>query len=349
MRCCSAFVPGYDQEGLPILSVLAKITFDIAQGGVSLSEQQIPLVNSDVYADPAAPQFSEVHAESDLVACKLFTDCVVTGSVYPPRGKKAYQLDCSVKVGPLSKNVRVFGNRTMEWRPFRGVVISEPQPFESIELGYRNAYGGITRTGKGTPVVFSPNSIGRGFVLRECIRKAGTVALPNLEDPENLLTGDNAVVAAPGKWSKAPRPSSLGWTRRDFYPRYTYAGILSEDTKVSNDESPRMDMRFYQGASEGLWGKLLSGNETVQLRYLDPVYSDFEFQLPAASPALVINIGEGSQQLTPFLQTVVINKNENKMTMIWRGSIKYGGLDTLGNCKLACSAEIESVTEPYLC
>lgn len=341
MKCISTFVPGFDRDGVPIISVLGKLTFDISDGEVTLCEQQIPLISSDIYADPATPQFSEVLAESDLVPFKVSTDVVIIGSVFSPRGKKAYQLECSVRVGPLSKRIRVFGMRTMEWRPFRGISISEPQPFESMELGYRNAYGGITQTRKGTPVVFGPNPIGKGFVLKEGIKSAGPVVLPNFEDPEGLLTEDNAVVTRPGKWSNALRPMSLGWTRRDFYPRYTYAGIAAQDTK--NGEPPQMDMRFHQGASEGLWGKALSGDESVLLRYLDPVFSEFEFRLPAVCPVLAIDVGEGSKQLTPFLQTVVIDKYKDTMSMIWRGSTEYGGIDTLGECRLFYSADIESV------
>jgi hypothetical protein len=296
----------------------------------------VPLCDADAYAEPDNPQYSDVVAESDYVAYKPSTDVVVLGKARAPSGKQAYHLDCSVSVGPLGKTVRVFGRRAVGSKAFRGVSIGDPEPFEEAPLGYAHAYGGVARTKEGTLFPFMPNPIGKGFCLKEGVEDPAGIALPSLEDPESPLTPDNLLLSRLDQWVSAPRPVSLGWTRRSFYPRYTYAGVLPEylegalqaaERLGENATVPRMDLRFYQGASDGLFGSSLSGGETVRLAYLDREHPTFEFPLPNERPLMTVNVGDGAAELETALHTVVIDKERNVLTMLWRGAF---GIGTVG-------------------
>ena len=343
-----AFIPSGKPDGTPILSVLAKKSYTIAPGAVTECDEYVPLVENDVFAEPDNPLYSDVVAENDHIPFKPFTDVVVTGKAYAPRGKRAYHLDVGIAVGQLKKTIRVFGERTVESRALRGLQITAPQPFTEMTLGYRRAYGGIARDKKGTLMTFYPNPIGTGFALKGGFEEASQLRVPNIEDPAAPVTTDNLVLDDFEKWPEAPKPASLGWTRRNFYPRYTYAGVLPEYLaaaeknrdemakkypQLANAPMPKMDFRVYQGASDGLWGGPLKGNEPVRLTYLDPDNPTFDFQLPGETPLITLDTGEGAKQLPAVLQTVFINKEKNLLSLVWRGCVEYGGVETLAQVR----------------
>ncbi len=343
-------LPGGDSDGKPILSVLAKATYSIRQGTIAPADEQLPLCSEDIYVDPGNPLYSEVDDETDLIAYKPTTDVVIKGSAQCPQNKKAYHLDLEAIIGPYKKTVRVFGNRQVKQRAFRGYSIGDPEPFEKIELGYRNAYGGIASSKNGTIYSYYPNPIGKGFYLKGGFDEDSVVfALPNLEDPDSPLTEEQLILSSIEDWKSAPRPASFGWTRRNFFPRYIYAGVLPEyldaakesmkQQKANNPgaapaaDIPRMDFRVYQGASDGLWGEKLKGNEKVKLTYFDREYPNFECALPDEYPTLTIDKGDGPQELERNLQTVMIDMDKKIMTLVWRGSLVYGGIEELATLK----------------
>jgi len=345
MEWIHTFIPGSDPNGKPVISVIAKRTYTIAhQQKAVIAEEQQPLFDADQYAEPDNAMYSEVIAECDILAWKPTTDVVVLGKARPPKGKQAYHLDCEVEAGPYKKAVRVFGNRKVEEKAFKGLSIGSPEPFTEIDLGYKNAYGGYSQSKNGTLYSYYPNPIGKGFTLKGAVEDVATIKLPNLEDTNSPLTPDNLILSKPEEWQNAPKPASVGWTRKNFYPRYTFCGVLPEflDAAMANLEQmkkdnpaladtklPHMDYRFFQGASDGLWGKQLSGNETVRLKYMDAEFPSFEFQLPGDFPVMTLDIGNGPVALTPVLHTIMIEKEKNLMAMAWRGSMEYGGIEQL--------------------
>ncbi|MBD3390832.1 MAG: DUF2169 domain-containing protein [Chitinivibrionales bacterium] len=345
MNWQTRFIPGSRPDGTPVLSLLAKRTYCIAPGSVTPADKQVGLCMQDTYDDPDNPLYAEVVAENDLIAYKPSTDVVIAGSARAPGGRRAYHVDCEASVGPLRKTIRVYGNRRARLKTFGGVSIEDPEPFERMSLGYRKAYGGTCRDRNGMIVSYFPNPIGIGFAVKGGIgEEADSLAVPNLEDPSSPVTGDNLVASKYEEWTSLPKPASLGWTRRNFYPRYTWAGVLPEYLEVAGrnrdamagkypelavTEIPRMDYRVFQGASEGLWGEQLAGDEPVSLTYLDPYHEKFQFDLPGERPHLAFDIGDGPVELEPVLQTVVIDKEKDLLTMLWRGCMDYGGIETL--------------------
>ena len=325
-------LPGLGPDSQTLFSVIAKRTYGIAPGKLALCEKQPPLVESDEFADPHNPFYSDCTAESDLVAYKPATDVIIKGRAWAPRGKQAYSLECEAAVGPLGKTVRVFGNRSLEQKMVRGFSLGAPEPFSSMELGYARAYGGTAKSKTGTLLPYYPNQIGRGFSIKGGFGDAGELLVPNLEDPSSPVTADSLIVDKYEDWPKAPKPASFGWTRRDFYPRYTYCGVpplflegagrqAGTDPQDTTDKKmQRMDPRFYQGASEGLGGVRLRGNEQVTLKYFDPDMPVFQFALPEEKPVIIADLGNGRNELSPVVQTVIIDMDKKLLSIIWRGS-----------------------------
>lgn len=336
------FIPGYSPDGKTIISVLAKRTYTITNGKVEVASEQLPFIESDEFENPDQFMYSEVLAETDLIPYKIYPDVIVAGKAYTPNEKRAYHLDCSVRVGPLQKMVRVFGNRVAEWKTLKGLVISDPEPFTEMELGYKNAYGGIAKSKDGTVYSYYPNPIGKGFHLKGGIEDVSEIKVPHLEDPDSPVTADSLVLSHSDRWKEAPRPVSFGYTRRNFFPRYTYAGILPEMLEGAADEykklqgdtsgemiPPKLDFRVYQGASEGLWGADLRGNEQVQLTFFDKEDPNFTFVLPGDIPRMSVDIGKGNEELKPVIHTVFINMEKKSMYMLWRGYIEIEGIEAL--------------------
>ena len=327
-----AFVPGKDQDGRQILSVIGKRTYSIGQGKVTATDQQVPLILTDEYADPSNILHSEMTAESDLVAFKPSTDVVVTGNACAPDGKHAYVLQCTVAVGPMRKTINVYGERKLQSRTLGGFRFSDPVPFTEMQLGYSQAFGGYCRDKHGIVHVYPPNPIGTGFTIKNGAFDPEQVKVPRIEDPLSPVTPDNIFVSKPWRWDCTPNPVSFGWTRRDFYPRYKYAGIMVQKRSGSQCEPGEisgLDCRFFQGASDGLWGKVLEGKESVMLENLDSKYSVFKFELPGEIPHISIDIGKGPKELQPVLQTVIIDMKRKLLSMVWRGALEYGGIDEL--------------------
>src|SRR5262249_51249474 len=103
-------VPGKNETGKPIFSVLVKRTYDIRAGQPAVrAERTNPLVQLDVYYDEGDPETHTVKYEHDLAPCKPATDVVLIGKAYAPGGKAVPELDVALEVGSHKKVIRVRG------------------------------------------------------------------------------------------------------------------------------------------------------------------------------------------------------------------------------------------------
>ncbi|NLD98752.1 MAG: DUF2169 domain-containing protein [Fibrobacter sp.] len=325
----SSIIPGSAPDGSSIISVIAKRTYTIAHGSVALAAEQIPIHVNDLTVDPVNPLNTENLSETDLIAYKARTDVVVLADAFTPHGKRAYNLKCEVSVGPVHKEILVYGERKLESKSFRGLTFTDPVPFETMPLNYHNAFGGYAKSKDGTMLPFPPNPFGKGFYLKGGFEGLSEIAVPNLEDPASPIEPSSLIYNVYEDWTKAPKPASFGWTKQGFYPRWTYAGlptqylagVLRDNPQSDPNKIPKLDFRFYQGASEGLCNSVLRGDEHVRLKYMDPDYPVFEFDLPNNIPRLTLKPGKEVIEVEPVLQTVLIDKKNSLLSMVWRGSM----------------------------
>lgn len=349
----SALVPGKGPEGKSIISVIAKRTYEITPGNIFHATEQLPLNSADIPADPSDLYYSENLAETDLVAYKPFTDIVVLGKAYSPKGKKAFHLECEVLVGPAKKTIKVFGERKVESKLMRGLYFTDPIPFEEMDIGFSNAYGGRAKSKDGTLYPFPPNPLGKGFYLKGGFEEYSEIVVPSVEHPESPIEPENLICDKFDDWKNAPKPASFGWTKQGFFPRFTYAGVIPELPGALaagfeiNPNLPKLNLRFFQGASEGLCNHVLKGDEHVKLTYLDPENPVFEFDLLGEKPAITITIGSEKCGLEPVLQTLLIFKEFNLMTMVWRGSKEVKGtIEQIAKMQSSFHSHPTGVTAP---
>jgi len=149
-------------------------------------------------------------------------------------------------------------------------------------------------------------------------------------------------------WERQPFPQGFGWYGKGWHPRASYFGIapaykeyydktreeaikyVPEDqlNNFRKIDPPILDFRFFNGASPGLIFSDLKGDEKVRLVGTDP-NGIFTFRLPGITPRIMIDTGEGFQTPEVVLQTVCIMKEKNKLYMVWRGAVKYIGLENV--------------------
>lgn len=338
-------IPGFEPEGSPILSIIAKRTYQLSQGTVKLAPEQHPLNQADIYEDESNSLYSEVLAETDLIAYKPKTDIVVIGNAHAPNGKKVYCLDCEVVVGPAHKKITIYGERKIKSNMLK-LKFTDPVPFEEQKIGYTNAYGGRAKLKDGALVSFPTNPLGRGFYVKGGFEDYSELLVPLCEDPNSPVHAEDLILDKYSHWINAPKPASFGWTKQTFFPRYTYAGIIPEMLSGAigagdsiDIKAPKLNYKFFQGASDGLCDYLLAGNEPVKLTYMDPEHPCFEFMLPGQKPGMVLKLGSETFELEPALQTVLIDKNNDTLEMVWRGCKKYGGIDELEKMKIGYFCE----------
>jgi hypothetical protein len=347
-------VPGENQAGTPIFSVLAKRTYDIRPGHEAVrAEQDHPLVKADVYYDDGAPDSPTVQYETDLVAYKLATDIVLIGKAYAASAKPTAQMNVALEVAGRNKTLRVTGDRRCVYRDSRAPSFTDPVPFTEMEIRYDRAYGG--KDLKSIPNLefhYPRNHSGTGVVLKNVREAVDGLALPNVEDPADLLTPERVIMGEPERWNRQPLPQGFGWFQKSWYPRCSFVcsmppfvgieDVLREEelglvpkgqiALARQFKLPRYDARFHNGASLGFVLPYLSGGEPVKLTGLTPE-GQLKFTLPNDRPRAMLDIGLGENELPMVLHTVLIRPDERQVDLVWGGAHEYPGVEWLPEMK----------------
>ena len=237
-------------DGRPLLAAVVKRSYVMGEQGLSLADEQVPLVVEPEVevADEALPSW--LRDDTDLLAPKPATDVVVLGAAHAPEPTEA--LDVSVAVGRSARRLRVQGPRHVEIGDHGRPVFSSPEPFASVELSPHNAYGGRDRFAlwvreqddQGRRLIDLPeqlrpqetvwlyeyprNPVGKGFFIDvELGARLDGAPLPQIEDPGDLLTPERLLLPAPTAWIDAPIPGLLGWVHHSWFPRLVrYVGRM---------------------------------------------------------------------------------------------------------------------------
>jgi hypothetical protein len=347
-RGASIVLPGQTPEGAHILSVLVKRTYDIVPDSRCVrAAADRPLLPGDV--PWGNPLNSTVRFESDFVPFKLQTDVVVEAKAYAPGGRPTATCVVAIKVAERRQDVRVIGDRVARFVKDGTPVFSDPVPFETMELRYERAYGGIdVYSNKRAPYPYPRNLLGRGFVVANEEQTVEGLALPNLEDANDLLTPARLCVGEYANWKDQPLPAGLGWYAKTWLPRAQFAGILPADRATEQElrkayvqlvpaeqrqayldnSLPDMDFRFFNGASRGLAMPYLRGDEQVATANLS-AEGVLRFQLPGERLRLGLDIGSGRQEPEVVIHTVMIRMEDRQLDVVWRGAVPYPGRDWL--------------------
>jgi hypothetical protein len=303
-------IPAPDPEGVETIYTIIKGTFRLGRS-VAIADVQVPPVIAEEYL--GEPGRSSLKRASDISLVKPSTDVLLLGSAHAPSGKAVSELDVSVTVGLVRKEVRVFGDRT--WQP--GVVrstISRPVPFVTMPLVWERAFGGTELGGEDPPVTASEprNPVGVGFRTRGNRAPVDGSPLPNLEDPAQLIAS----------WKDRPAPASFGPICPHWEPRRSYTGTYDDDWEQNRiPYFPRdFDTRFFQQATPDLIAPAyLTGGEAVEVVGVRPE-GVLRFHLPRFSVRTSYRLDNAVFDRPTRLDTVIIEPDEARLFLVWRSA-----------------------------
>lgn len=300
-----------DKDANKIWIVAVKATFDILSDGTTrLADQQLPVLRmGQPHGEPGR---SSLAYEADLLWLKSGTDVLVLGSARSPRGYTVDTLDVRLRLGPIDKTLRVFGDRHWK-RGIAGTTISKPAPFESMPIVYERAFGGWDRSAPDPADhrLDLRNPVGTGFLCRS--EGALGIKLPNVEHPGRLINS----------WDDKPEPAGLNAIDCAWSPRRELAGTYDEAWRANRFPlwAEDYDPRYAQcaPADQQMQG-FLRGGEHVAVENLS---SDgpLSFTLPRIYPFFQTRFGSERIEHRSQLCTVVVEPEYRRVAMTWQTSL----------------------------
>ncbi|APR82345.1 Hypothetical protein A7982_07694 [Minicystis rosea] len=294
----AALVPGLDEEGRTIATVVVKATFRLREGELALADEQVPLHDVDEHhGDPAT---SSVRYEADRSPQKAGTDIVLIGHAWSPAPTP--ELDVSLVAGPVRKTLRVFGDRAF-FQSGHEFGISDPHPFTRVPLVYERAFGGADGE-----AFDARNPVGIGF--HASLDQADGARLPNIEDPRSLIRHPE----------DRPVPAGFGFVARHWAPRRAFAGTY--DAAWRADRCPLLprdfDRRFLQAAPPELVSpRLFQGGEPVRIEGASE-RGPVAFRVPRPALEIAVSIKRSVTHHRPVIDTIVIEPDERRVVLTHR-------------------------------
>jgi hypothetical protein len=296
-----------DREGAEVWLVAVKATFDLSTGVPRIAAEQPPVLRlPQHHGDPGS---SSVMYDADLVLAKRTTDVIVLGHAYAPSGTSAAQVDVDVRVGPVKKVIRVFGDRT-----WGALGPSVPRPFVKMPLTYEHAFGGVDAR-SATPEAHWEwrNPVGTGYAISS--RNARGLKLPNLEDPGALIRC----------WDDRPQPAGLGPIACHWQPRVAFAGTYDDHWMQTRQPlwAEDLDDRYFQCApADQQAPDFLHGGESVVLQGMTPG-GRLDFALPRLHLGFDTRFVDGSRELhrNRKLHTVILEPDHPRVSLVWHSAL----------------------------
>jgi hypothetical protein len=279
-------------------SLVARMTYDLRGDRLELAREQSWPVQPGPWNGPCGPM------EGDELFYRGGVDILVFGSARSPTGRPTTWIDVTVQAGrDFATSVRVFGDRFWERRG-RGIVMSPPGPFDAIQLTLANAYGGKDEWDE-LPVAFPSNPDGKGYVISE--ESAPGKALPNIEDPDNLIR----------TWEDQPQPVGVGACPMSCGARILDRVVFDEDGMLKE-----LKPTFYNHAFPRLIAPFLQPGEWVRVTGVRPG-NPIEFALPQPPVTVHVSIGTHREEVPPPIDQVGIDVERQQVFLTYRYPFRY--------------------------
>lgn len=306
-----------DQRGADRVSIAVKGTFIIPQedNHVALAAEQLPVLYADEYS--GKPGESSIKYPADLVLEKVNTNVGLIGNAHSPGAKPVKRLIASVTIGSLTKSILVTGDRYWKEKSLSaGFDMTDPTPFIHMPLIFERAFGGADHTDRNTTKhsYDNRNPIGTGFRTNSIA--VANLKLPNLEDPEHLIS----------HWKDRPPIACFGFTDSSWDQRMRYAGTYDNDWL--KNQCPLLpedfDFRFFNSADPHLISdSFLKGGEPVRLVNVSKK-ATLDFTLPKLDISLMFRLGESRNYQKADMWTVLFEPDKDRFYIVWGKSFSVG-------------------------
>jgi len=348
-----------DLDGSPLGVVIAKAAFLVGEDRIPRPHPEPAVIReADVPWEGDDPAAVPLRAESDLAFRKDQADVVVLATAHAPGGTAVPQFDVEVGIGRHRRVLRVFGARQAVYRgpanpslkkPVEDLPrFTDPEPVRKVPVTPWAAYGGTARfrvpgTDTVVEVPCPTNPFGRGYCIQNSPEGLDGLWLPQVEDPERLLTPETLVQEI-GTPETVPWPALLGPYGRAWYPRAAFAGVPPYDAPRVRDlvraqadsldpeadaaaiamlreyEPPLLAPEFFQCGAPGLVFPRLQGDEVFLLRNLTPD-GYLVFNLPGVRPQVVVGEGTEAREVPVALDTLGFDTESMRLELTFRGRV----------------------------
>jgi len=295
-----------DPQGVETAYAIVKATFELGAEEPKPAEKQLPLLASDVFwGDPVQ---TSLRAAGDFALLKPATDVLLVGRAIA-QAANTRMADVRLRVGPVSKTVRVFGDRVWEGAGNK-LRPSAPQPWERMPLRWELAYGGVCPSGAGEYEARNP--VGRGFAGKDGSALKG-LPVPNLEDPAMPI----------GTSTDRPAPACFGPIAPTWMPRRAHAGTY--DAAWTAKRAPYLpldfDPRYFQLAPSGLIAPgFLQGGEPVELVGFS-MGEPIRFELPQCELEIEFDFDGAEVPRPAHLEMILFEPDAGRFQMLWRAGL----------------------------
>lgn len=259
------------------LRLTALGAFDLRSGGDFLTEARL--------WQTAAPALGTTVLDAGMP--KTCAEVLVAGDACAPAGRPVRGLVVNLELGPIRKRLAVFGRRWWRHGP-DGPLMSEPEPFERVPLGWANAFGGPG---------CAENPQGKGSDAKAEIGRGKPSELPMVEAPDALI----ADIA------HRPAPAGLGPRREDAPSRLAFAGDYDDAWLRDDFPGPGrgFDARYYNTACpDQQTRRELRGDEPFRITSMHPEHPDLRGRLPGFRVRAFARRGDACDELPVRIDTV---------------------------------------------
>ncbi|QEF98454.1 hypothetical protein Mal15_25060 [Stieleria maiorica] len=280
-------------------SVTCRVTYDLTDRGLVLSQEQPWIVSAEPWEGPHGGPM-----DSDEVFYRGGVDVLVFGQACPFRDDPT-RGQVVVRVGDSFQSaVSVFGDRV--WVERDGdLVPGQPQPFRSMPLELSHAYGGSDVWDE-LDIPYADNPAGRGYYLSR--ESAAGSPLPNLEDPANPIS----------QWDDQGEPVATGTVPMAFGPKLKKFMVIDEVT----GEMKKLDPRLFNSAFPHLIVDSVQPGQHVIVDGVFP-HGSLAFAIPNADLEVVLQFDE-EQIVAPLKIDQIGIECESKRVFIgWRYPFRY--------------------------
>jgi hypothetical protein len=249
------------------------------------------------------PGTTSLKYDSDFFISKPTTDILLHGHAYAPNGQAVAQVDVGMRIGSLTKILRVTGNRV--YRHMVRLSPGEPEPFVALPITYERAQGGHELRSLQTdrPRFDARNPVGVGFA-----------PLPGMPVP-NVSYASSDPLGIPAGFS----PIASHWQ-----PRVRYAGTYDEAWQSKRFPLYPVDLddRFFLCSPEDQRPAThLRGGERVHLANLTPggrlsfVLPRLAFRFETEFRARPTLVHRGT------LHSVILEPDLPRIVMVWHTAL----------------------------
>jgi hypothetical protein len=214
------------------------------------------------------------------------------------------ELNVHLSVGEVKKTVKVFGDR--QW--VNGIA-SNPVPFQSMPLVYERAFGGKHQLNESTLLAEERNLVGCGFAGNRNQAEMEGVALPNIEDANQLINNIN----------DTPMPAGFAPTCGYWSPRTQWAGTYDEHWQSTR--APYLpedfDKRFLNAAHPDLvYPGFLKGGEPIVIKGMHHT-GDINLHVPTVKISCNVIFNGKPMPITLNIETLTLHPNQQRLSMVW--------------------------------